>query len=73
MTRRRRQPRPTRRPRLTPYQQRLAEADRCAILAALRDTWTETWNVTAAAKALGLPLSTLKFKMRRYHIRRPAA
>lgn len=43
------------------------------LLQALADTIRTTWNVTAAAQALGLPLSTMKFKMLRYNIRRPAA
>jgi transcriptional regulator of acetoin/glycerol metabolism len=60
-----------RRHRRGPFVERIAGVERAAILDALHETYTESWNVTAAAKALGLPLSTLKWKMQRYNIRRP--
>lgn len=48
-------------------------ASRFAIIAALQLTQRTVWNVTAAAKRLGMPLSTLKYQMRRFAIGPPVA
>jgi transcriptional regulator of acetoin/glycerol metabolism len=36
---------------------------------ALKKTMRARWNVTAAAAALGIPLSTMKHKMKRLKVR----
>jgi transcriptional regulator of acetoin/glycerol metabolism len=62
----RRRRRPTRE---TPFRAYMNDAEKRVLLEAL-ETCT-TWNVKAAAAVLGLPLSTMKWKMQRYKIRRP--
>jgi transcriptional regulator with GAF, ATPase, and Fis domain len=58
--------------RRSPFYSHAADVERAIIIEALNDTADEVWNVTKAAKSLSLPLSTMKWKMNRYKIERPA-
>jgi transcriptional regulator with GAF, ATPase, and Fis domain len=50
--------------------QRQADAsERRMLERALKKTIRARWNVTAAAAALGMPLSTMKHKMKRLKVR----
>jgi transcriptional regulator with GAF, ATPase, and Fis domain len=42
--------------------------ERAIIEQALRDTKIQTWHIAAAAKLLGVPLSTMKWKINKLRI-----
>ena len=59
--------RATARPRATCWKKRCSTFERNFIIRALEKSG---WNVTATARALGIPLSTLKFKIEKLEIQR---